>query len=69
VNNEKPGLALSKKQGNEFITLDAKETAKVKVAGEKAIERWIADVARKGIDGRALLKDARAMIARRTAAK
>jgi TRAP-type C4-dicarboxylate transport system substrate-binding protein len=69
VNNEKPGFALSKKQGNEFITLNATETAKIRAAGEKAIERWIADVAKKGIDGRALLKDARAMIARHASAK
>ena len=69
VDVEKPGLAMSKAQGNEFITLNAAETAKIRAAGEKATARWIADVAKKGIDGAALLKDARAMIAKYSTAR
>jgi TRAP-type C4-dicarboxylate transport system substrate-binding protein len=69
VEVEKPGLAMSKKQGNEFITLDVAETAKVKAAGEKATQRWIADVAKKGIDGAALVRDARAAVAKYAGAK
>lgn len=61
---EKPGIALSKKQGNEFITLSAADTAKVREAGMKARQRWVEQVKEKGIDGAALLKDAEAMLAK-----
>ena len=64
VDAEKPGIALSKKRGNEFITLSAAETAKVKAAGKKAQQRWVEQVKAKGIDGAALLKDAEAMLAK-----
>jgi TRAP-type C4-dicarboxylate transport system substrate-binding protein len=64
IDIEKPGIALSKKRGNEFITLSAEETAKVREAGMKARQRWVEQVKDKGIDGAALLKDAEAMLAK-----
>jgi hypothetical protein len=61
---EKPGEALSRKQGNEFITLSAAETGKLRAIGDKARARWVADMKKKGIDGAALIRDAEAMLAR-----
>ena len=69
VDVEGPGEKMAKERGNEFITLSAQETAKVKAAGDRAIKRWIADVKEKGIDGAALLTDARAMLAKHGSAK
>ncbi len=69
IDVEKPGQAMAKARGNEFITLDAAETATIKAAGEKAIDRWVAEVAKKGVNGRALLKDARETLARHAGAK
>ncbi len=61
---EKPGEALAKKQGNEFITLSAAETKKLQAIGDKARARWVDEMKKKNIDGAALIKDAEAMLAK-----
>lgn len=64
IDVEEPGIALSKKRGNEFITLSEEETAKVREAGMKARERWVEEMKKKGVDGAALIEDAEAMLAK-----
>jgi len=64
INVEKPGEALAKKRGNEFITLSADETRKMRAVGEKARARWVVEMKKKGFDGAALVKDAEAMLAK-----
>lgn len=61
---EKPGIALSKKRGNEFITLSPAETAKIRAAGMKARARWVEEMNKKGFDGAALIRDAEADLAK-----
>ena len=64
VDVEGPGEALARKRGNEFITLSAEETAKVRAAGERATQRWIQELEKKDIDGAELLSDAREMLSK-----
>lgn len=61
---DKPGLEVAQKRGNAIVTLDAAETARWRAAAEPAIEAWIAEMNAKGIDGKTLVADARAMIAK-----
>ena len=44
--------------------MSAGEVAKMKAAAQPAIDRWLKQMKDKGIDGAALLADARAMIAK-----
>lgn len=57
-----PGLEVARKRGNAIVVLDAKETARWKAAAQKVTETWIAEMKGKGIDGQALVDDARALI-------
>jgi TRAP-type C4-dicarboxylate transport system substrate-binding protein len=59
-----PGLEAAKKRGNDIVTLDVAETARWRKAAESVIDSWIADMKAKGIDGKALVDDARALIAK-----
>ncbi len=61
---EKPGKELAAKSG-EIFALPPAEVAKLRAMTEGPVtERWIKDVAKKGIDGEALVKEARALIAK-----
>ena len=61
---EVPGLAKAKASG-EVITMSAAETAKLRAMTEKPVaDRWISEMKSKGIDGQALLDEARALIAK-----
>lgn len=62
---EKPseGVMKSKKK-NRFHTMSAAEVSKMKAAAKPAIDRWLKQMKGKGVDGAALLADARAMIAK-----
>ena len=44
------------------ITLDAAEAAKFDAAAEKVVQRWIEEANSKGLDGRALVEQARAAV-------
>jgi TRAP-type C4-dicarboxylate transport system, periplasmic component len=57
---EKAALA----RGNEIVMLSPAETSRIAKASEAAIDRWISDVGRRGIDGRKTVDAARAAIAR-----
>jgi TRAP-type C4-dicarboxylate transport system substrate-binding protein len=53
---------MKSKSKNRFHTMPAAEVAKMKAAAKPAIDRWLKQMSDKGIDGAALLADARAMI-------
>ncbi|MDA0241498.1 MAG: TRAP transporter substrate-binding protein [Proteobacteria bacterium] len=61
---EEPGLkVVQSKKKNKFHTISAEETAKIKEAGAQPVyDRWFAEMKKIGVDGPALLGDARAMI-------
>lgn len=48
--------------GNTITVLDDAEVARWKAAAQSVIERWIADMDSKGIDGAALIEQAKALI-------
>jgi TRAP-type C4-dicarboxylate transport system substrate-binding protein len=53
---------MKSKKKNQFHTMSAWEVTKMKAAAQPAIDRWLKQMKRKGIDGAALLADARSMI-------
>lgn len=57
------GVEALKKAGVETIVLNADEAAKFDAAAATVVDRWIAEMAGKGIDGAALVEQARAAIA------
>jgi TRAP-type C4-dicarboxylate transport system substrate-binding protein len=59
-----PGLEAAKKRGNAIVVLDARETARWKEAAQKVTDAWIAEMKGKGIDGKALVDDVRALVAK-----
>lgn len=59
-----PGLEVAKKRGNAIVTLDAAETARWKTASQPVIDAWIKDMDGKGLNGKQLVEDARAAIAK-----
>jgi len=56
--------AMESKKKNKFYTIPAAEVAKMKAAAKPAIDRWLKEMKAKGIDGAALLADARSLIAK-----
>jgi TRAP-type C4-dicarboxylate transport system substrate-binding protein len=59
-----PGLAAAKARNNTIVTLDAAETARWKAASQPVIDAWIKEMDGKGQNGKQLVEDARAMIAK-----
>jgi TRAP-type C4-dicarboxylate transport system substrate-binding protein len=59
---DKGGRALAEKAGNKLIHLDATETQRWMKVSEGVEKEWIAEVGKKGIDGKKLAEDARALI-------
>ena len=59
-----PGLEAAKKRGNAIVVLDARETARWKAVAQQVTDAWIAEMKGKGIDGQALVDDARKLIAK-----
>ena len=63
IDIEEPGLKVVKsRKKNKFYTIAPEEVAKMKAAAKPVFERWFAEMKRVGVDGPALLADARAMI-------
>lgn len=58
------GIGLAVKAGNKHIQLTDAELAAFRVKLEPVVERWIKEVKGQGIDGAALVKTAREMIAK-----
>jgi TRAP-type C4-dicarboxylate transport system substrate-binding protein len=51
-------------RGNELISLSKSESDQIEVLSRAAIDKWIADVKRRGIDGQKMVDAARASIAK-----
>ncbi|HEX9904253.1 MAG TPA: TRAP transporter substrate-binding protein [Propylenella sp.] len=62
--SEEGGIKIATDAGNELITLTEEEMAKFRAALEPVVQRWIDEVTAKGVDGKALVEEARAAIAR-----
>jgi TRAP-type C4-dicarboxylate transport system substrate-binding protein len=62
------GIGIAEKAGNTHIQLDEQQTAAFREKLEPVVNRWIEDVAAKGIDGKALVEAARAAIAKHSGA-
>ncbi|AXS42217.1 TRAP transporter substrate-binding protein [Breoghania sp. L-A4] len=58
------GRKIAVERGNPIITLDEAETQRWKDASTVVIDGWIAEMSERGIDGAALIADARALIAK-----
>jgi len=56
------GRKLAAKNGNNIIVLDEAETQRWKDAAAPVVDKWIADMKAKGVDGAALVEDARMLI-------
>lgn len=56
------GYGKAKELGNNIITLDEAETQRWKEAAAPVIDEWIKEMDAKGIDGKALVEDARALV-------
>lgn len=66
VDYDAPGRQIAVDAGNNLITLDEAEVARWKAAAEPVIDRWVAEMDGKGIDGRALIDRAKALIDEKT---
>lgn len=58
-----PAIEAAKARNNAIITLDAAETKRWQDAAQKVVEAWIAETAKRGFDGKALVEDLRALVA------
>ncbi len=57
-----PAKKIAEDAGNTIVTLDDAEVARWKEAAKPVVDRWISDMDGKGIDGAALIEQARALI-------
>lgn len=57
-----PAREIAVNAGNTITQLDADEVARWKEAAQPVIDRWVADMDSKGIDGAALIEEAKALI-------
>jgi TRAP-type C4-dicarboxylate transport system substrate-binding protein len=58
------GIEIATKAGNEHVQLSDAELAQFRTKLEPVVDRWIAEVKEKGIDGAALVAKARSLIAK-----
>ncbi|MEP5728994.1 MAG: TRAP transporter substrate-binding protein [Sulfitobacter sp.] len=58
-----PSRQIAVDRGNNIVTLNAEETEVWKTASAPIYDAWLADMESKGIDGQALIDEARALIA------
>ena len=59
-----PAREIAEKAGNTIVTLDDAEVARWKEAAQPVIDQWVKDMDAQGIDGAALIEQARALIAK-----
>jgi TRAP-type C4-dicarboxylate transport system substrate-binding protein len=64
TDSEAFGIAVAKKAGNKHIQLTEAQLALFKAKLEPVVQRWIGEVKSKGIDGKALVDQARSLIAK-----
>ena len=60
--NDKPGRDIAEKAGNKIVTLDEAEVARWKAKATPVVDRWVKDMDAKGIDGMALIEQAKGLI-------
>lgn len=60
------GREVAEAEGNAIVTLPPEETERWREAAGPTIERWLAEMDERGVDGQALLEDARAKIEEET---
>ncbi len=58
------GIGLAVKSGNKHITLSEEETAVFREALAPVVDKWTSEVAKKGIDGNAIVAKAQALISK-----
>jgi TRAP-type transport system periplasmic protein len=63
---DKVGLKIAQDRNNNIITLDEAETQRWKDAAAPLIDAWVAEMDGKGLDGKAMVEDAQALIAKHT---
>ncbi len=61
---DKLGKKVVMDRGNEIYKLDDATTATIRGIGDKLTEAWIAEVTQKGLDGAAMVADAKALVAK-----
>ncbi|MCB2069739.1 MAG: C4-dicarboxylate ABC transporter, partial [Ottowia sp.] len=61
---DKAGRDIAAKAGNNLVTLDAAETQRWLRTASSVESDWVTEVAKKGIDGKKLASEARALIAK-----
>jgi TRAP-type C4-dicarboxylate transport system substrate-binding protein len=61
-----PARQIAVDLGNNIITLSPEEVAKWEEAAQPVYDKWIAEVGEKGIDGKALIEEAKGLIAKYT---
>ncbi|WP_417770135.1 TRAP transporter substrate-binding protein [Stappia sp.] len=59
-----PGIKAAETAGNTIRKLPQAEVERWKAAADPVVEAWIAEVSAKGYDGKAMVEDAKAMIAK-----
>ncbi len=64
-----PGRAMAEELGNTITTLTPEQVEEWRIAASGTIDAWIAEVAELGLDGAALVEEARALIEKHTAAQ
>lgn len=64
--DDAPGRAIAVELGNEITTLTPEQVEEWRTAAAPTIDAWIDDVSAEGIDGAALIEEARALIAEYT---
>ncbi|WP_424985497.1 TRAP transporter substrate-binding protein [Microbulbifer sp. S227A] len=62
ADSDGPARQIAVDMGNNIITLDAEQTAIWKDASQPIYDEWVADMDGKGIDGQALIDEARSLI-------
>jgi len=61
---EQPGIDAALAKGNRLITLDQAELDRWEQATRPVVDRWVADSNARGLEGQALLDEARALVAK-----
>ena len=64
-----PGRKIAVDRGNTIVELNAQEVAEWRAAAQPVIDNWVAEMTGKGVDGKALLEEARALIDKYTKAQ
>ncbi len=59
---DKPGLEAAQKRNNTIVALDAAETARWRKAADGVVDAWIKEMQGKGLDGKAMIDDTRALM-------